>query len=122
MSFERIATQVRQHGVGRLVMIALVVAASVLAGFVLGTKSAESANWGTGRAHALDSGLVGIEGDDWTYGFTGEVWWIDETGAWHEGSWPSCLPVGEEVTVRFAAVPVSIDGLNWREVVALDCR
>ena len=67
--------------------------------------------------------MASIQVDDWFYGLQDSVAWIDSSGSHHPDGWPSCLKRGNEVTVRFGAVPVTLpDGGDFRAVVYVDCR
>lgn len=92
-------------------------------GYVLGHSGA-GIQWREGSAY-VGEGQASIGSDDWQYGISQSVAWIDETGSHHEGGWPKCLEVPAGTTVegvRFASVNVDADGLGWREVVLVDCQ
>jgi hypothetical protein len=76
----------------------------------------------TGRADTTEGGGGSISTDDWTYGFSADVDWIDEAGSRNSGSQPECLRAGESVNVRFAATEVTVEGITWRPVLWIDCR
>lgn len=90
-------------------------------GFLVATWR-ESPIIATGRADTMAGGGGSISTDDWTYGFSADVYWVDERGAWNSGSQPECLGHLESVNVRFAATEVTVEGATWRPVVWIDCR
>ena len=114
--------------------IAVVAAALVaVAGFMIGHRSAEQAEWKTGTAYLLgdpQSPGFSVRVDGWTYGAEdGVPHWIDSQGVTHEGGWPRCLtppaPASEEtreVPIRFAALTARVDHFTWRPVLMVDCR
>jgi hypothetical protein len=117
------------HGMTRRTWLALglagiaLVLAGGLAGYRAGAHHARNATWRTGRAYV---GLhqVSVQTDGWTYGFDGNVQWIDAAGVVHDGDWPSCVdvPPGTTKPLRFAAVDVRAAGSEWRPVVMVSCR
>lgn len=98
-----------------------VAAVAFVAGFLMATWR-ESPIITTGRADTMEGGGGSISTDDWTYGFSADVDWVDESGAWNSGSHPVCLRHLESVNVRFAATEVTVEGLTWRPVIWIDCR
>jgi hypothetical protein len=116
-----------------LLFLILATAVAAIASFMMGHASAQQANWKQGTAYLLgdpsDPGFS-VRVDDWTYGAEGAVpHWIDRKGVTHEGGWPRCLMPPQlnsegdrQVTVRFAALTASVDGLTWRPVLMVDCR
>jgi hypothetical protein len=119
---------------GRLVAAASVLAVAVTAGgFWVGRSTSQQADWHSGTAYLMgdpDNPGFSARVGDWTYGAQGSVpHWIDESGALHEGEWPTCLrpPSADSsrdrrVPVRFAEVTVSAEDVSWRTVVMVDCR
>jgi hypothetical protein len=95
-------------------------------GFALGaawSSRHKGDTWHTGTAR---TGIrqISIEHDGWTYGASESVGsWIDAHGTWHDSGWPACLrvPPGQQVTVRFQAREVTVNGTTWRPIVAIDC-
>jgi hypothetical protein len=60
--------------------------------------------------------------NDWAYGITDSVPWLDSNNTWHESGWPTCLgPVGAMRTVRFGYTTVEGPTVTWREVVWVSC-
>ncbi|MPY98154.1 MAG: hypothetical protein GEU97_09165 [Actinophytocola sp.] len=117
-----------------LLLGGVVAIAAAMGGFVVGEKDAERADWHTATVQVYggpERPIVSVEVDGWTYAIEGSVpRWIDADGTRHGNGWPACLepePVGtstqkpREVPIRFAALDVEVDGLAWREVVAVDC-
>ena len=98
-----------------------VAAAAFVAGFLVATWL-DAPITDTGRADTMEGGGGSIETDDWTYGFSADVAWVDERGTWNHGSHPACLRHHESVNVRFAAAEVNVEGTTWRPVVWIDCR
>ena len=112
----------------RLGRIAAAVAVLCLVAFLAGAAWQQNrqqlGGWQTGVAHVGDR-VFTIQKDGWAYGASDAVpTWIDRAGSWHDGGWPSCLVgrAGQDVTVRFQARVVTIDGQSTRPVVAIDCR
>ena len=117
-------------------LIALVGAGS----YLLGQRNAQQADWHTvtvERADVVSNGgdhrLLSVKVDGWTYAMETSVdYWVDLSGSKHQGGWPGCLEPpapGDtpdrnpgEVTFRFASVEVDSDVVDWRPVVAVDCR
>jgi hypothetical protein len=113
---------VRRPWVGAVVAL-LVVGALV---FVLGAgwqeRREELGGWQQGTA-SVGERTGTVELDDWSYGIDESVsGWIDGRGSWHQGGWPRCLGRLRQVSVRFQAREVTVDGVTWRPVVAVDCR
>ena len=111
----------------KLAVVALTIMAAA-AGFAGGAAwehhRTELGAWHTAVAH---TGLkqIAIEYDGWTYGASDSVAsWLDRRGSMHDAGWPDCLdvPAGHQVTVRFQARVVTIDGHTSRPIVAIDCR
>jgi hypothetical protein len=76
----------------------------------------------TGDASAAENS-ISIEAPDWTYRVPLDVTWVDATNSWHEGGRPECLtPSDEMIQITFAYVPVTVEGISWREVVWVSCR
>jgi hypothetical protein len=106
---------------GRLRLMALVLVALVI-GFLLGTWRA-NARIDTGRADSTANGDGSISTDDWTYGFSADVTWIDANNTWHEDGPIDCLPPLSSVEgLRFAWTEATVEGVIWRPVVWIDCR
>lgn len=106
-------------------IVGLVVAAAALSGmgFLLGTRQG-GPMWHEGQAY-VGQEKTSIQAEDWTYGISGSVAWIDADGGHHDDGRPECLsvPVGTSVAgVKFATVDVKFDEVGWREVVLVDCR
>ncbi len=108
--------------------MALALALTLVTGIGLGrmwtTQDTELRGWRSGTAYVGEQQLS-IEVDGWTYGAEGSVpSWIDAEGSWHDGGWPDCLQgkVGQSVAIRFQARKVTVDGMSWRPIVAVDCR
>jgi len=101
--------------------------------FFAGRSAGQQADWQTGTAYLMgdrDNPGFSARVDGWTYGATGSVpYWIDDSGALHDGEWPACLrppaPASSRnrrVPVRFAEVTVAAHDVGWRNVVMVDCR
>ena len=111
-----------------------VLAAALVSGaFQTGRSLAQQADWHSGTAYLMgDPTNPGFSAtiDGWTYGAEGSVpQWIDETGTFHDGGWPSCLRPpslsssrARRVPVRFAETTVRADDVGLRAVVMVDCR
>ena len=69
-------------------------------------------------------GSISCELDDgWTVSVPKDVTWTDANGTHMDGR-PDCLPpsgTGLEGPVRLGVVPVSMDGMTWRQVVWVAC-
>ena len=105
--------------------VGLMVAAAIVltVGYAIGHSDSDP-EWRQGSAH-VGTDQASITVDDWTYGISTSVAWIDRSGSRHEDGWPECLDVPAGTTVegvRFATVAVEVDGDGWREVVLVDCR
>jgi hypothetical protein len=114
----------RTWGIAFAVLALLVAAGGFVAGTAWARDRTDLGGWHTATAH-LGSKQVLIEYEGWSYGASGSVEsWIDGTGSWHESGWPQCfrVPAGTEVTVRFQAREVTVDGTTWRPIVSIDCR
>lgn len=66
---------------------------------------------------------IGVTAQGWTYDIPTDVAWRDALGAFREGGRPDCLPASdeEEGPVRFTAVPVEVGGVEFRQVVFVEC-
>jgi len=97
----------------------LVVAAAT--GFAAGTwRFGPSIH--TGMAHSAE-GAISVESDGWFYGVPMDVAWTDVQNSFHERGRPDCLPPSADlIPIRFSAVEVSAQGVQWRQVVWIDCR
>jgi len=104
-----------------MVAAASVVVVAAVGGYVLGS-SRDAAFEVVGTAYFTDT-QIGLEGDDWTYHVPLDVRWTDREGTWHEGGRPACLPPSDTTLegVRVSAVPVEVQGLGFRQVVAVHC-
>ena len=102
--------------------LTVALAGALLVGYVVGRRSTD-ADWLTGDAYVGAGQEASVETDGWTYGLSRSVAWLGQFGSYHETGWPRCLDVraGSRVTTRFAAVPVQVEGMEWREVVLVDC-
>lgn len=103
--------------------LALVVALLLGTGYAAG-QAGSGAEWREGSAYVGED-QASIVVDDWEYGISQSVAWIDSSGSHHEDGWPDCLDVPAATTVehvRFATVEVDTDGVGWREVVLVDCQ
>ena len=106
-------------------LVAIVAACLLLAGvagFLFGAGRSEVVEL-RGTAQVGDH-MASIEVDGWWYGLSDTVPWIDRSGSYHDGGWPSCLGrAGSNPTVKFGAVPVTPpDAGTYRAVVYVDCR
>jgi hypothetical protein len=110
----------------RTVAVTVATAIGLLAlGFASGVSWSSRHNadtWYSGLAHT-GSRQISVDHEGWTYGASDSVpAWIDRRGTLHEAGWPDCLRgPGRQVTVRFQAREVKVDGTTWRPVVAIDC-
>lgn len=103
--------------------LALVAAVLLGVGYVIG-QAGSGVEWREGSAYVGED-QASIVVDDWAYGFSQSVAWIDSGGSHHEDGWPQCLDVPAGTTVehvRFATVDVDADVVGWREVVLVDCQ
>jgi hypothetical protein len=63
--------------------------------------------------------------DGWTIAVPRDVSWTDRLGRFHDSGRPQCLPptgIGLEDPVLISWVHADLDGMGWRQVVAVDCR
>lgn len=89
-------------------------------GYLIGTLRA-GAMMHTGVAYAAET-QISVTADDWTYDIPLAVPWTDAHGTLHFGDRPSCLPASlQNVSVKFAAVEVNINGTTYRQVVWVSC-
>lgn len=97
-------------------------AVAVALGFLIGTwRSGVTIE--TGRADSKGDGGGSIITDGWTYGFSSDVAWTDNSNSWHDGGLPDCLPPLSSVEgLRFAWVEAKVEGTTFRPVVWIDCR
>lgn len=103
--------------------LAVVAGLLLVLGYAVG-DAGSGTHWREGTAH-VGQHQASIVVDDWEYGISDSVTWIDRGGSHHEEGWPRCLDVaaGTSVeSVRFAWVDVEADGASWREVVLVDCQ
>lgn len=111
---------------GRASQVAALIVTAVVClavGFQVGRGESE-VQWREGAAY-VGEGQASIRVEDWGYGITDSVAWIDGKDEQHDSGWPTCLdvPAGTTIdSVRFATVDVDADGTGWREVVLVDCR
>ena len=98
----------------------LLVGAIVLAYFIGTLRPSVQMHTGTGYSA---EGAISVEADGWTYAIPrDDMLWMDKLGTLHTSGRPECLPIGAEVTVKFGAVEVTVQGSTWRQVVWVDCR
>ncbi len=109
----------------RLGVVALLVAGAIVlafVGYVVGSHRAGTRAV-TGPAQVGDHEVT-MTVDDTAYGFSDSMPWIDATGSYHEGGWPSCL--GSMTTlpsVTFGVTRVDYPDGGWTDqVVYVDCR
>ncbi len=73
-------------------------------------------------AHVGDA-QASATGDGRTFGFNGEVPWVDASGSWHDAGWPSCLPRRAETRVTFGGATVyGPTGVGSARILWVDCR
>ncbi|WP_126688265.1 hypothetical protein [Nocardioides ferulae] len=113
---------------GRVLLAVAVLCAVFVAGLLVGRAMTAAdhglGGWQVGEAKLGKRQLL-VEHDGWSYAANdGVPMWIDDNGAWHDSGWPSCLDgrAGTDLRVRFAAHKVSVEGMSWRPIVAVDCR
>lgn len=88
-------------------------------GYLLGTVRTGVAEH-VGDAYSSEA-QIAVQTRSWTYAVPLDVQWTDAAGTWHSGR-PACLPpTGAIPDIRFAAVPVDVRGLGFRQVVAVFC-
>ena len=96
----------------------------VVGGYLLGTRHPRVHQESVRCLSAV--GTISCDlADGWTIAVPRDVPWTDRNGVGHEGGRPACLPpagIGLEDPVRITWVPVKVDGMGWRQVVAVDCR
>jgi hypothetical protein len=61
--------------------------------------------------------------DGVTYGVSREVLWVDESGRWHEGGWPACVPPRKQLQITFGgAVVFGPTSAGSYRILWVDCR
>ncbi len=78
----------------------------------------------TGTAHTgLSPNAVSFEGDDGTYWMPTDVTWTDESGQWHIGGRPECIPASGAVVenVRFVGQRLQLNAGSHLQVIAVYC-
>ena len=102
-------------------VVALLIAGAGWAGTLWGHHQAGPQQL-TGVAYASPY-QISATVDGWTYDIPLTVPWIDADGRVEYNSRPACLPASTKMQrVTFAEVPVSYNGVRWREVVWVSCR
>jgi hypothetical protein len=75
-----------------------------------------------GVAHVgIDEASVSVGGQIYGFAGKGNITWADAQGTIHQGDWPACLTPGNH-PITIGAVPVTVDGMSWGQVVWVDCR
>ena len=109
-------------------LLMLLVAVAAVTGFAFGSKVGAGprmsalqvfrdapAQVGDGQASASIDGV--------TYGFRGEVAWVDAAASWHEDGWPACLErIGPAVMTFGGAVIYGPTGAGSYRILWVDCR
>jgi hypothetical protein len=102
-----------------------VVAVGVIAVWWWGYRTGESQSpvrWHTGTAYSVDA-QIAAQVDGWVYSIPLDVQWEDQTGTWHLGDRPECLPpTGNIASVRFAEVGFKLRDTGFRQVVFVSCK
>ena len=117
-----VVERIRKLVVSRpLTALGLVIVLAVAIGFAVGKWRFGPAIH-TGMAYSAE-GAISVEFDDWSYGIPMDIAWTDRQNAFHERGRPDCLPPSVDlIPIRFSAVEVSAQGVEWRQVVWVDCR
>jgi len=102
--------------------IALFACLAAVLGFAAGAHHQPGMTVLKGVAYVgLDEASVAVGGQVYGFAGTGNLTWVDAQGTIHTSGWPACLPPGHD-PITFGAVPVTADGMSWRQVVWVDCR
>jgi hypothetical protein len=117
------STHVRPRGRSTAWWVVGALLVAVVAGYLIGAHRPGDTTRATGVGYVGDKVVtIRTPVDDWAYGFSGSVPWIDRDGTSHEGGWPACLTPLTQVTVTFGWVPVTYpDGSTARQVAYVDC-
>jgi hypothetical protein len=115
---ERIRTLVASQP---LMVIGVVLVVAIAIGLVAGSwRFGPSIH--AGMAHSAE-GAISVESDGWFYGIPMDIAWTDQQNSFHERGRPACLPPSADlIPIRFSAVEVSAEAVQWRQVVWVDCR
>jgi hypothetical protein len=103
-----------------LTAVGVILLLAVATGFAAGTwRFGPTVH--SGMAQSAE-GAISVESDGWFYGIPMDVAWTDRQNSWHERGRPDCLPPSAApIPIRFSAVEVNA-GVQWRQVVWVDCR
>jgi hypothetical protein len=117
------AAQVRPARQRTLLLLAVLAVVVLVCGVLIGAtlRSDHEDGWHVGQGYVGADQLT-VTYDGWHYGATLTVPWIDEQGTWHDDGWPACLERLKSQPIRFQARSVTVEGMSWRPIVAVDCR
>ena len=66
---------------------------------------------------------VSVTVEDITYGVSKDVLWLDASGSWNGGGWPSCIPARSQTRITFGgAVVLGPTGAGSYRILWIDCR
>lgn len=61
--------------------------------------------------------------DGATYGAAGQMAWVDASGSYHDGGWPTCIPFRTQSRITFGgSVIYGPTGTGSYRIVWVDCR
>ena len=111
----------RQAPWGRWAALTAAAGLLVVGGYLAGVRSSD-ASVAVHHGTAIISPMqIGATADGVSYAIPIDVPWKD-SGGWHQGSRPSCLPsTTPSAPVTFAAVKYDLDGDGGYVVVWVDC-
>lgn len=108
--------------VGLGILLAGLIGYGVGRGLTAGPRMSEVKVFRDAPGHVGDA-QASATGDGTTYGFSGEVPWVDASGSWHDSGWPSCLPRRAETRITFGGATVyGPTGTGSARILWVDCR
>lgn len=114
--------EVAAPGLGRRLVVVLVVAVMMVISFLLGARQSQKPNVLTGNA-IIGASVATVVVDGWAYGFVPDLTWFSSDGVLHSRGRPECLTdVGSTAPIEFAWVtaPGPKDE-SWRQVTWVKC-
>ena len=111
----------RRQSLGVL-LVAVIAIAAFGAGYLVRGIGGVHATMYVGDGH-VGADQATFEAAGTYFGMDASVAWTDDTGTYHDGGWPSCLPKEQVVSgVRFAGATIWSGDIGQARVTWVDCQ